>query len=218
MSFNLEVKEEIKSMKLWDVNSSMKQEEQIDRLNAREHFLSTGFINDPNKKSHIEILFKEEKKAKELQDVLKKYNFNFKIVARSNNYILYSKDGEEISNFLAFIGANKAVIKFEEVRVLKETRNNINRVINCENANLDKIIKSSVEQIEAIDYLIKTGELKKLDENLQEIALLRKKNPSISLEELGKLLKEPVGKSGANYRLKKIINIANEKKLLSKNS
>ncbi len=218
MSFNLEVKEEIKSMKLWDVNSSMKQEEQIDRLNAREHFLSTGFINDPNKKSHIEILFKEEKKAKELQDVLKKYNFNFKIVARSNNYILYSKDGEEISNFLAFIGANKAVIKFEEVRVLKETRNNINRVINCENANLDKIIKSSVEQIEAIDYLIKTGELKKLDENLQEIALLRKENPSISLEELGKLLKEPIGKSGANYRLKKIINIANEKKLLSKNS
>ena len=218
MSFNLEVKEEIKSMKMWDVNSSMKQEEQIDRLNAREHFLSTGFINDPNKKSHIEILFKEEKKAKELQDVLKKYNFNFKIVARSNNYILYSKDGEEISNFLAFIGANKAVIKFEEVRVLKETRNNINRVINCENANLDKIIKSSVEQIEAIDYLIKTGELKKLDENLQEIALLRKENPSISLEELGKLLKEPIGKSGANYRLKKIINIANEKKLLSKNS
>lgn len=218
MSFNLEVKEEIKSMKMWDVNSSMKQEEQIDRLNAREHFLSTGFINDPNKKSHIEILFKDEKKAKELQDVLKKYEFNFKIVARNNNYILYSKDGEEISNFLAFIGANKSVLKFEEVRVLKETRNNINRVINCENANLDKIIKSSVEQIEAIDYLIKTGELKKLDENLQEIALLRKKNPSISLEELGKLLKEPVGKSGANYRLKKIINIANEKKLLSKNS
>ena len=218
MSFNLEVKEEIKSMKMWDVNSSMKQEEQIDRLNVREHFLSAGFINDPNKKSHIEILFKKEKKAKELQDVLKKYNFNFKIVARNNNYILYSKDGEEISNFLAFIGANKAVIKFEEVRVLKETRNNINRVINCENANLDKIIKSSVEQIEAIDYLIKTGELKKLDENLQEIALLRKENPSISLEELGKLLKEPIGKSGANYRLKKIINIANEKKLLSKNS
>ena len=216
MSFNLEVKEEIKSMKMWDVNSSMKQEEQIDRLNAREHFLSAGFLNDPNKKSHIEILFKEEEKATELQEVLKKYQFNFKIVARNNNYILYSKDGEEISNFLAFIGANKAVLKFEEVRVLKETRNNINRVINCENANLDKIIKSSVEQIDAIDYLIKIGELKKLDENLQEIALVRKENPSLSLEEVGKLLKEPIGKSGTNYRLKKIVNIANEKRVLNK--
>lgn len=216
MSFNLEVKEEIKSMKLWDVNSSLKQEEQIDRVNAREHFLSTGFINNPNKKNHIEILFKEESKAKELQDILKKYQFNFKIIARNNNYVLYSKDGEEISRFLAFIGANKAVLKFEEIRVLKETRNNINRVINCENANLDKIIKSSVEQIEAINYLIKTGELKKLDENLQEIALIRKENPSLSLEEIGKLLKEPIGKSGANYRLKKIITIAKEK--LSKNS
>ena len=117
---------------------------------------------------------------------------------------------------LYFCQANKAVLKFEEIRVLKETRNNINRVINCENANLDKIIKSSVEQIEAINYLIKTGELKKLDENLQEIALIRKENPSLSLEEIGKLLKEPIGKSGANYRLKKIITIAKEK--LSKNS
>lgn len=212
MSFNLEVKDEIKSLKIWDVNSKLKQEEQIDKLNVREHFLQTGFINDPNKKSHLEILFKEENKAEELKKVLKKYGFQFKTIARNNNYILYSKDGEEISKFLAFIGVNKAVLKFEEIRVLKETRNNINRVINCENANLDKIIKSSVEQIEAIDYLIKTGELSNLNENLQEIALARKNNPSVSLENLGKMLKNPIGKSGANYRLKNIIKIAEEKK------
>lgn len=208
MSFNLEVKEEIKSLKMWDVNSKLKQEEQIDRLNVREHFLQTGFVNDPNKKSHLEIVFKQEKKANELKSILEKYNFQFKTVTRNNNYLLYSKDGEEISKFLAFIGVNKAVLRFEEIRVLKETRNNINRVINCENANLDKIIKSSVEQIEAIDYLLKTGKLSSLDENLQEIALVRKNNPSLSLEDVGKLLKEPIGKSGANYRLKKIIAIA----------
>ena len=148
VSFNLEVKDEIKSLKVWNVNSQLKQEEQVDRLNVREHFLSTGFINDPNKKSHLEISFKDESKAEELQSVLEKYGFQFKIVMRSGKYLLYSKDGEEICNFLAFIGVNKAVLKFEEIRVLKETRNNINRVINCENANLDKIIKSSVEQIE----------------------------------------------------------------------
>ena len=148
VSFNLEVKDEIKSLKVWNVNSQLKQEEQVDRLNVREHFLSTGFINDPNKKSHLEISFKDESKAEELQSVLEKYGFQFKIVMRSGKYLLYSKDGEEICNFLALIGVNKAVLKFEEIRVLKETRNNINRVINCENANLDKIIKSSVEQIE----------------------------------------------------------------------
>jgi len=210
MSFNLEVKDEIKSLKVWNVNSQLKQEEQVDRLNVREHFLLTGFINDPNKKSHLEISFKDEDKANELKKVLEKYGFKFKIVVRNGKYLLYSKDGQEICNFLAFIGVNKAVLKFEEIRVLKETRNNINRVINCENANLDKIIKSSVEQIEAIDYLMEIGEFKVLDENLQEIALLRKENPSLSLEALGQLLKEPVGKSGANYRLKKIMEIAKE--------
>ena len=210
MSFNLEVKDEIKSLKVWNVNSQLKQEEQVDRLNVREHFLLTGFINDPNKKSHLEISFKDEDKANELKKVLEKYGFKFKIVVRNGKYLLYSKDGQEICNFLAFIGVNKAVLKFEEIRVLKETRNNINRVINCENANLDKIIKSSVEQIEAIDYLIEVGEFKGLDENLQEIALLRKENPSLSLDALGKLLKDPIGKSGANYRLKKIMEIAKE--------
>lgn len=212
MSFNLDVKEEIQALKVWDVNSKLKQEEQIDRLNVREHFLQTGFLNDPNKKSHLEILFKNKKKAGELQKILEKYGFNFKVISRNNNYILYSKDGEEISKFLAFIGANKAVLKYEEIRVLKETRNNINRVINCENANLDKIIKTSVEQIEAINYLIKTGKLNALDDNLQEIAMARKNNPSLSLEALGKILRTPIGKSGVNYRLKKIIKIAEEQK------
>lgn len=212
MSFNLEVKEEIKSLKVWNVNSQLKQEEQLDRLTAREQFLLTGFVNDPNKKSHLEISFKEEKKAESLQKSLEKYGFQFKMVTRTSNYMLYLKDGEEISNFLAFIGVNKAVLKFEEIRVLKDTRNNINRVINCENANLDKIIKSSIEQIEAIDFLFETGEFKNLDENLKEIALLRKANPSLSLDSLGKMLKEPIGKSGANYRLKKIMEIAKDKK------
>lgn len=212
MSFNLDVKEEIQSLKVWNVNSKLKQQEQIDRVNVREHFLQNGFLNDPNKKSHLEILFKEENKAEELKKTLEKYGLNFKIVSRNSNYILYSKDGEEISKFLAFIGANKAVLKYEEIRVLKETRNNINRVINCENANLDKIIKSSVEQVEAIDYLIKIGKLNELDNNLQEIALARKNNPSLSLESLGKLLNTPIGKSGVNYRLKKIVQIAQEQK------
>ncbi len=212
MSFNLDVKEEIQALKVWNVNSKLKQEEQIDRLNVREHFLQTGFLNDPNKKSHLEILFKNEKKAEELQKILEKYGFNFKVISRNNNYILYSKDGEEISKFLAFIGANKAVLKYEEIRVLKETRNNINRVINCENANLDKIIKTSVEQVEAINYLIETGKLSALDDNLQEIAMTRKNNPSLSLEALGKILSTPIGKSGVNYRLKKIIKIAEEQK------
>lgn len=210
MSFNLDVKEELKSLKMWITTSQLKQQEQIDRLNIREIFLTTGFLNDPNKKSHIEITFKEKLKAEEIKELLKKYDFDFKIILRNGKYILYSKDGEIISNFLAFIGASKSMLKFEEVRVIKETKNNINRVINCENANLDKIIKSSIEQVDAINYLIKINALNNLDDNLKEIALVRIDNPSVSMETLGKLLKNPIGKSGVNYRLKKIMKIANE--------
>ena len=127
-----------------------------------------------------------------------------------NKHYIYLKDGEEISKFLALVGASKAVMKFEDIRIQKEMRGRVNRLVNCETANLNKTINASVEQISAIRKLQKTGKFKNLDENLKEIALLRLENPNISLVELGKQLKEPIGKSGVNYRLKKIIEIANE--------
>lgn len=127
-----------------------------------------------------------------------------------NKYSIYLKEGEEISKFLALIGANKAVMQFEDIRIQREMRGKVNRLVNCETANLNKTINASIEQIAAIRKLQETGKFNKLNNNLKEIALLRLENPDISLGDLGKLLKEPIGKSGVNYRLKKIIDIANE--------
>ena len=127
-----------------------------------------------------------------------------------NKYSIYLKDGEEISKFLALIGANRAVMQFEDIRIQREMRGKVNRLVNCETANLNKTINASIEQIAAIRKLQETGKFNKLNDNLKEIALLRLENPDISLVDLGKLLKEPLGKSGVNYRLKKIIEIANE--------
>lgn len=127
-----------------------------------------------------------------------------------NKYAIYIKEGEEISKFIALIGANKAVMKFEEIRVQKEMRGKVNRLVNCETANLNKTINASIEQISAIKKLKDTGKFSQLNDNLKEIANLRLENPNMSLVDLGKLLKNPLGKSGVNYRLKKIIEFANE--------
>jgi len=127
-----------------------------------------------------------------------------KEMQRKSGYSLYLKEGEEISKFLAFVGANSAVLKFEEIRVLRDMKNNINRKVNCETANLSKTINAAVKQIEAIKNIQKKGKFESLSDNLKEIAILRLENPDASLIELGQMLKEPIGKSGVNHRLKQL--------------
>ena len=210
MSFASNLKDELLSLKMWDTNAQMKQDEQIARLCIREDFIKSGSMNDPNKKYHLQIMFRTKKKAEEMQKLLENFYIHPRIIKKENNYMLYLKDGEEISQFLALIGANNTVLKFEEIRVIKEKRNDINRLVNCETANLNKTINAAVKQIEDIKLIKTKGKFAALPENLQEIADLRIKNPDLSLVELGKLLKEPIGKSGVNHRLKKISTIAEE--------
>ena len=210
MSFASDIKDELLGLKMWDMNSSMKQDEQLARVCIREAFIKSGSINDPNKKYHLEIMFKTKKKAEEMQVLLNNFNIHARVIKREKDYMLYLKEGEEISEFLALIGANSSVIKFEEIRVLKETRNDINRLVNCETANLNKIINAAVKQIEDIKLIKKKHKFSSLPENLQEIAELRISNPDVSLVELGKMLSEPIGKSGVNHRLKKLEEMAEE--------
>ena len=210
MSFASDIKEELLSLKMWDMNSGMKQDEQLARLCIREAFIKSGSMNDPNKKYHLQIMFKSKKKADEMEILLNNFNIHARVIKKEKEYMLYLKDGEEISQFLALIGANSSVIKFEEVRVIKETRNDINRLVNCETANLNKTINAAVKQIEDIKLIKKKNEFNSLPDSLQEIAELRIQNPDVSLIELGKLLKEPIGKSGVNHRLKKLSQIAEE--------
>ncbi len=179
------------------------------RAIVRGLFLGSGSINNPENKYHLEIGLKSKKVLEEVSDLLKKLGVNVKSIETKNKYSIYIKEGEEISRFLALIGANKAVMIFEDIRIQKEMRGKVNRLVNCETANLNKTINASIEQISAIKKLQQTGKFNKLDDNLKEIANLRLENPNMSLVDLGKLLKEPVGKSGVNYRLKKIMEIAN---------
>jgi len=186
MSFSSEVREELLELKMWDNNSSLKQDEQLARLLIRESFIKKGFINDPNKEYHLEILFKSKKKAEELKEVISNFGIDIKLIKKSAEYMLYLKDGEAISSFLALMGAAKAVIKFEEIRVIKDTRNNINRLVNCETANLNKTINAAVKQVEAIKKLKKNKQFEKLSENLKELANLRIEHPDVTYEELRK--------------------------------
>ena len=172
--------------------------------------MGAGSINNPENKYHLEIILANSEDLEIVKKTLDELGINIKTLKTENKTSLYLKEGEEISKFLALIGANKAVMKFEDIRIQREMRGKVNRLVNCEAANLNKTINASIEQIGAIQKLKQTGKFNQLEDNLKEIANLRLENPEMSLIELGKLLKNPIGKSGVNYRLKKIVELANE--------
>ena len=207
MSFSTDVRDELMSLKMWDVNSNLKQEEQIARLQLREAFIKSGSITDPNKEYHLEVLFKTKKKAVELQNLLLNFEIQSRVIKKGNGYITYIKNSEDIVSFLALIGANRGVLRFEEIRVLKDARNNVNRIVNCETANLNKTLGASENQIKAIKRLKKSHKFNYLPEELKEVAEIRLKNPDLSYEDIGKLLKNPISKSGVSHRLNKIIRM-----------
>lgn len=176
----------------------------------RGTFLGAGSINNPEKKYHLEINLSNKINLNYLFKIISSMNIKCKKLELDKKYSIYLKDGEEISLIIALMGASKSVLDFEDIRVQREMRGKVNRIVNCQTANLNKTINASVEQIEAIKKLQASNKFNKLDENLKEIALLRLEYPDASLIELGKKLKNPIGKSGVNYRLKKIIQIAEE--------
>ena len=214
--FSITINEELKFANELDFNNeSIKLNESIkefcnteilEKALVRGSFLGSGSLNNPEKTYHLEIIYSCEDNVNYIKQLLEKYDIQIKKL----NISLYLKDGEEISKLLAFIGANKAVLKFEEIRVLRDMRNNINRIVNCETANLNKTINAALKQIEDIKFIKKMNKFNELSEGLQEIANLRLENPDISLVELGKLLNNPIGKSGVNYRLKCISQFADE--------
>ncbi|HPW99861.1 MAG TPA: DNA-binding protein WhiA [Sedimentibacter sp.] len=178
------------------------------RAYIKGSFMGSGSISNPEKSYHAEFVSSREAQSKTLQMLLKKYGINSKNIYRKNNYVTYIKESEQISDLLALMGANNAVLDFENIRAVKETRNQINRVINCETANLDKIVDTSMRQINNIKILKKHKVIDQLPDNLRELAYLRLKHSNASLKELGQMLDPPLGKSGVNHRLRKIEEIA----------
>ena len=173
-------------------------------------FLGAGSVTDPNKQYHLEITFEEKNNAEYVLNICKTYGVFLKILELENKVQLYIKDGEEISKFLALLGANKGVLSFEDVRITKEIKNNVNRLVNCETANLNKIVNASVNQVNDIKLIQKLNKFEELPSELKEIAILRLENPDASLKSLGELLENPIGKSGVNHRLQRIHEFAEE--------
>lgn len=180
------------------------------RAFIRGAFLATGSISDPKKFYHFEIVCSTMNKAEQLKKIIHFFDIDAKIVERKKHYVVYIKEGSGIVDILNVMEAHVALMELENVRILKEMRNTVNRKVNCETANLKKTVSAAVKQIEDIKYIRDTKGLSILSEGLEEVAVLRIQNPEASLKELGEMLSVPVGKSGVNHRLRKICEIAED--------
>lgn len=171
-------------------------------------FLVGGSIINPEKSYHFEIISPSNEKIEYINAIMNYFNLNPRITKRRKYFMLYIKEGDKIVDALNVMGAHTALLDLENTRILKDMRNNINRVVNCETANLSKTVNASINQIESIEKIINTIGINSLPESLRQIAVLRLENKDASLKELGELSIPPVGKSGVNHRLKKIEKIA----------
>lgn len=178
------------------------------RAFLRGAFLAAGSMSDPKKSYHFEIVCSEHEKALQIQELFQYFELDAKIAARKNHEIVYLKEGSQIVDALNIMGAHTALMDLENVRILKEMRNDINRRVNCETANINKTVNAAYRQQEAIRFLQQRGVLWGLPQQLQEIAGLRMEYPEASIKELGTLCSPPVGKSGVNHRLRKLEEIA----------
>ena len=178
------------------------------RAYIRGAFIAVGSINDPEKNYHLEFVLSDQETAEQLRDVINTFGLDAKVVERKEHYVVYLKEGEQIVDLLNIMEAPLALMELENVRIVKEMRNDINRKVNCETANLNKVVGAAVKQLEDIQYIEETIGLSRLPEQLEEVARVRLEYPDKSLKELGSFLMTPVGKSGVNHRLRKISSIA----------
>ncbi|MBN2287167.1 MAG: DNA-binding protein WhiA [Tissierellales bacterium] len=188
----------------------MLEKECCKRAYIKGAFLGSGSISDPDKSYHLEFVNNNEKHAQDLSNLLTNYHLKVKIITRKNYFINYIKDSEQIVDLLNIIGAYNSLLEIENIRIIKDMRNNINRVINCETANLSKTVDAAVRQMHSIKIINRTIGLDKLPEHLKILAQLRFDNAEASLIELGQMLNPPLGKSGVNHRLRKIDAIASK--------
>lgn len=182
------------------------------RAFLRGVFLAAGSLSDPEKAYHLEFALFSEQFASFIKDILAFFELEAKIVRRKRYFVVYIKEGSQIVDFLNVVEAHIALMEFENVRIVKEVRNSVNRQVNCETANIGKTVAAAAKQIEDIEFIECNMGLRKLARGLREIAELRLEYPDASLQELGKMLDPPIGKSGVNHRLRKLGIIANELK------
>lgn len=199
MSYTSKVKEEIISQK--HKNAS---------VFAADAFLKYGHITDPQKEYHLEFVLADKEKANEIYEKIKEQGINLKFTKRGSLNVLYLKESEGIEDILTLMGAVKSAMEIMNIKIFKDVRNKVNRVTNCETANISKTIQAASTQIRDINYLKQVDKFTDLPKELQQIANLRVSHSELSLNDLCKLTNPPVSKSGVNHRLKRISAIASE--------
>ena len=192
------------------VSSVIMQNNCCKRAFLRGSFMAGGSMSDPSKTYHFEIVCMNEEKARQIQSIMNVFELDAKIIMRKKYFVVYIKEGTQIVDMLNIMEAHISLMELENIRILKEMRNSINRRVNCETANINKTVSAAVKQVEDIQYIKNTVGFRDLSDGLVEIANLRLEYPDASLVELGRMLSTPVGKSGVNHRLKKLSDRACE--------
>jgi hypothetical protein len=180
------------------------------RAFIRGAFLAAGSMSDPEKSYHFEIVTSEERKAIQLQNVIRSFDIDAKIVQRKKSYVVYVKEGAQIVDMLAIMEAGNSLMDLENIRIVKEVRNSVNRQVNCDTANINKTVNAAVKQIADIELIRHRVGFQSLNEGLAQVAQLRLQYPEATLKELGMMLSPHVGKSGVNHRLRKLSVLADE--------
>ena len=193
-----------------DDKGKILEKECCKRSFLRGVFMGGGSMADPNQMYHLEVVASNMENATFINRIMNDMELNAKTIKRKKEFVVYIKGAERISDLLASIGSNKGILNFEQVRVIKEVKNRVNRINNFENANLEKTIDTAILQIEDIMIIRKNRKFQKLPEPLKEIALLRLENKNDTYTELGEKLNPPLSRAGVSHRFKKIKEIADE--------
>jgi len=178
------------------------------RAYIRGAFIAGGSLSDPEKTYHLEFVNAYEVHSKDLVKLINSFELDAKVIQRKKYHVVYLKEGRQIVDLLNIMEAHLALMELENLRILKEMRNNVNRIVNCETANISKTVQAAVKQHEDIMLIEEKMGLHQLSESLEAVARLRMEHRDASLKELGAMLDPPVGKSGVNHRLRKISAIA----------
>lgn len=198
------------SIELSLANSVVTQNACCKRAFIRGAFLSSGSMSNPKKAYHLEIVVSSKDKAEQIREMIQTFSIDAKIILRKKHYVVYIKEGSQIVDLLNVMEAHAALMELENVRILKEMRNSINRQVNCEAANITKTVNAAANQIKDIIYIMDHVGLGDLADGLESIARMRIEYPEASLKELGEMLLPPIGKSGVNHRLRKLSQIADQ--------
>lgn len=192
------------------INKKIYESEHCMRAFSRGAFLGGGSTVNPEKGYHLEIATHYHNLSSDFVMALERYGFSPKSIMRKSSHVTYFKGGEEICDFLSFIGAFNSMMEYTNIRIVKETRNRVNRKVNCETANMDKALSAAFRQMDAIRKIRKSGTFDELPDALKEVCVLREENPEATLSEMAKIMTSKISKSGISHRLSKIIEIADK--------